>query len=226
MSSSESEDENLKQLMEAADTSLFNDAMFREPRAADSVRPESANKDDVPILPERPTSNRYLTEEESVFQSDLNVTESMKKFIGKKLSTLIANSIAFVEVEPVKCKQRGASESSGVKLLRGFEESLNVSSGGGENLPVSKQAKPIKRRVLEDDSDASRKKMIEQAVYDVDSLSKSTVGWTNRPKSKMYEYRQAGKCKVPTLVTSDEFSTARKKNNWDDSKIKAFCKNR
>uniref|UniRef100_A0A1Q3F7F8 Uncharacterized protein n=1 Tax=Culex tarsalis TaxID=7177 RepID=A0A1Q3F7F8_CULTA len=226
MSSSESEDENLKQLMEAADTSLFNDAMFREPHADDSVLPEPADKNDVPAPTERPKSNRYLNEEESVFQSDLNVTESMKKFIGKKLSTLIAESIAFVEVEPIKGKLRGASDSSGVKLLRGFEESLNVSCGDGADVPVAKPPKPIKRRVLEDDSDASGKKMMEQAAYDVDALSKSTVGWSNRPKSKLYEYRQAGKGKVPTLLMSDEFSATRNKNSWEDSKIKAFPKNR
>uniref|UniRef100_A0A8D8CY57 (northern house mosquito) hypothetical protein n=2 Tax=Culex pipiens TaxID=7175 RepID=A0A8D8CY57_CULPI len=235
MSSSESEDENLKQLLEAADTSLFYDAMFREPRVENSVKPDCADKNNVMIrIPGRfetrtpvelPASNRYLNEEESVFQSDLNVTESMKKFIGKKLSTLIADSIAFVDIKPVKRDPR-TSESSGVRLLRGFGERLEISCEGGNVPVIIGQGKPIKRRIVEDDFAVSKNEMIEQAAYDADTLSKSTVGWTDRPKSKLYEYRQAGKSEVLTLSMTDEFSTARRKNNWDDAKIKTFRRNR
>lgn len=216
MSSSESEDENLKenlkQLIEAADTSLFNNAMFRD----QCVQPDFTYKD-ILIPTERPPSNRYLIEEESVFQSDLTVTESMKTFIGKKLSKLIANSIAFVEVEPIRPKPHGV-ESSGVKLLRGFKENLNVA---GEDVPVTKS-----RKLVKNNSNVSQDEMIKLAAYNVDVLSKSTVGWTNRSKSKRYEYRQAGKSKTLILSITDEFSTARRKNNWDDSKIKAFRNNR
>lgn len=175
----------------------------------------------IPTPVELPASNRYLNEEESVFQSDLNVTDSMKKFIGKKLSILVADSIAFVEIEPVNRKPR-ASESGGVRLLRGFEERLNISCEGGNVPVILGQGKPIKRRIVDDDFAVSRNEMIEQAAYDVDALRKSTVGWTDRPKSKLYEYRQAHKSKVCTLSMTDEFSTVRRKNNWDDAKIKTF----
>ena len=153
---------------------------------------------DIPAS-ELNTSNKYLNENESVFQSDLKVTESMKKIIGKKLSTLIADSIAFVDVEPIKRNPLGL-ETSGVKLLREFEENLNVSCGDGRDVPVVKPGKPIRRIIVQDGSDVSRADMIEQAAYNVDALSKSTVGWTNRPKSKLYKYRLAGKSQVPTLA--------------------------
>lgn len=225
MSSSESEDENLDKLMEATDPSLFNDAMFCDSSPVKSSRLDRTNRD-IPRPVDVPVSNRYLNEEESAFHSDLNVTESMKKFIGKKMSTLIENNFTFVQcdVQPLNHKSRAAI-SCGIKLLRGFEEDLKVSNVA-ENVSVKRQiGTPIKRRTVEDDFAISENEKFDQVVFNVDSISKSTTCWTNRPKSKLYEYRQTGKSKVPTLKITDEFSAARQKNNWEDSKIKGFHHN-
>lgn len=229
MSSSESEDENLKNLMEAADHSLFNDALYCKSDHADGdiLRPV-----DVPL------SNRYLYEEENVFQSDLTVTESMKRFVGKKLSTLIENNISYVDVEPISISKTPVTESSGVKLLRGFHENLMVSSEAEIVLNRRQMCVPIKRRRVEDDSELSENQKIDQSVnwilssrpnsaaaveeYFKYSINKSSACWTNRPKSKMYEYRQNNKSEVSTLNINDEFSAARRKNNWEDFKIREF----
>lgn len=121
MSSSDSEDENIKRYLEAADTTLINDGMFQDPAPSLVIR-ENQKKGAIAEL----KSNRYVVEDENVFQSDINVSESMKKFIGNKLAALIDQKVAFVELKSSQSSSNTVSDTFGVKLLRGCDQYLKI----------------------------------------------------------------------------------------------------
>lgn len=216
MSSSESEDENIKKFLEAADTTLINDAMFqRDPR--------EHQKQDRPAKPvDRPKSNRYLVEEESVFQSDINVTDSMKKFVGKKLSAIIEQKITFVELsDPTKRQSDQSSDSYGVRLLRGSASYLKVDHEDSvAPMPRSKLADPVRKRMVEPD-DRNEKEKVGLSAIEPNAISASTKCWTNRPKAVLYEYKANGSMNVIQEPVS-EFTHLKRRNNWDESKIAKY----
>ncbi|XP_021705350.1 uncharacterized protein LOC5574440 isoform X2 [Aedes aegypti] len=224
MSSSESEDENIKRFLEAADTTLINDAMFQGTSAEKQNEPVKDNV--IKTASECPKSNRYLVEEENVFQSDINVTESMKKFVGKKLSAIIDQNIAFIEVKDKKVSKSKTepADSSGVKLLSDCDLFLKTSDAieNATLLPESKTKKPIKRRAVESDCLGEKEKLALAAI-EPSSISALTKCRTNRPKAVVYEYKTAGSSNL-LQEPKNEFTEAKRKNKWDSSKIAQFGK--
>ncbi|KXJ79093.1 hypothetical protein RP20_CCG002439 [Aedes albopictus] len=224
MSSSESEDENIKRFLEAADTTLINDAMFQGISAKTQSEPEQDNI--VQIASECPKSNRYLVDEENVFQSDINVTESMKKFVGKKLSSIIEKNIDFVDIKGGKLhKHRNKSaDSSGVKLLRDCDSYLKTVDAVVDVAPPpgNKHRKSIKKRMVEPDV-SSEKEKLSQVVIEPGSIAALSKCWTNRPKTVVYEYKTVGSIKL-LQEPSNEFTKAKRKNQWDESKIAKYGK--
>lgn len=175
MSSSESEDENLKQFAAAVDTSLFNNDFYRD---------KHENKKKVEEIKSELKSQRYLDNTENIFQSELNVSESMKKHIGSKMSKIIEDSVEFVNVVTQK---NHIEEVDSLRLLKGFKECVNLNKKDYENYP--KQKIPIKRRLLEDHALKSSVK-IQLAAIDIEKIKREVSHWDRRERHKVIGYKK------------------------------------
>ncbi|XP_055609760.1 uncharacterized protein LOC129756778 [Uranotaenia lowii] len=225
-SSDESEDENIKKCMEAVDTSLIYDAMFKggttEPKKSAGDGLKSDGK--TPTL-ERPKSNRYLDEAENVFQSDINVTDSMKAFIGKKLSGLINSRVEFVETESKNHKRsKFSNKKPSVKLLRGFDQYIKFPLVE-ETLSQSVTKKPIIKRSIEEDP-RDEKSKLKSVVVDKNFLECPTYEKCyKQSKSISYNYKQVG-VDLQFQEPVNEFTDLKRSNNWDESSIRNFKRNK
>ncbi|XP_055636446.1 uncharacterized protein LOC129775583 [Toxorhynchites rutilus septentrionalis] len=218
MSSSDTDDDNHCKFLEAVDTNFINDGMFQS--AAANVKVEDVIKGDPKVITK---SNRFLGEGENVFQSDINVTESMKKYIGKKLSTLIEQQFEFVEAndnENIQC--HSSSEHGGIRLFKDCNEFLKITVEDTDELNVKKKQRKISKRLTENDEFDERMKL-KLAAVEPSYIHASTKCWSNRPKSELYEYSNKGNCFVQK-TPSNEFSERRVENNWNEAMIVNFRK--
>lgn len=171
-------------------------------------------------------SNRYLVEEENVFQSDINVSESMKKFVGKKLSSIIEQTITFVELNDKNSRKsiQNSSNTYGVKLLRDSGAYLQMKDAIETecSLPKISNIKPIRKRTLEVDVSSEKEKLMKAAIEPC-SVRDSTKCWTSRPKAVVYEYKTVGSISV-LQEPVNEFTSMKRKKAWNDSKIMKFRK--
>lgn len=204
MSSSESEDENLKKFAEAVDTKLFDNSFYK---------PEEEKKKEQPrtdVL----KSQRYLDEEENVFKSELNVSESMKEFIAKKMSLLIEKEVEFVNV---KAKVKNPATNESVKLLKGCKQALKED-------PVEEivQTKvEIKRRKTDDNgSELKESSKVQLASTDISKIQKEISYYDSKTKHQPYSFKTANDGKSYMQEPPNEYTKARKKNNWNESMIK------
>lgn len=167
-----------------------------------------------------------MKEEENVFQSDINVTESMKEFVGKKLSKLIEQNIAFVDTnsQSVRITKTDKSiENYGLKLFRECESYLKITDivESSATLPRNKKVS-IRKRTIETDNIDEREK-VRLAAINRNTILASTKFWTNRPKATLFEYKTNGSLNV-IHEDQSEFAHLKRKNNWTMSKIATFRK--
>lgn len=200
MSSSESEDENLKKFAESVDTTIFSNNLYNEEVAKEEPRVQVK-------------SQRNLEAEENVFQSEVNVSETMKKFIGNKLSKLIDDQIEFVDLNG---KEEGEDDSKvdTLRLLRGSKEVVKLQTDFIEN----RSKIPIKRRKVDCEHESKDEKIRRSATSSA-VIREEVKAWTNKPKHQIFEYKN--KKGIGYLKEAkNEFTQTRNKNGWNESKIK------
>lgn len=204
MSSSESEDENLKKFAESLDSTVFSDNLYNKDESK-KAEPKVELK-----------SQRVLETDESIFQSELNVSSTMQQFIGKKLSKLIEDQVEFVEMNG-KLEQRLEEEEdlgvNNVRLLSGSKEVVKHIEDLG--FIENRRKVKIKRRKV----DLECKPDLKQAVVNPDDIKEEIKTWAKKSKHHPYEYKT--KKGVHHLKEpANEFTSARNKNKWSESKIK------
>lgn len=150
----------------------------------------------------------------------------MKKFVGKKLSTIIEQKITFVDLnnQPARKSDNNSFESNGVKLLRECDSYLKATDieESSVTLPRNKRIKPIRKRTVEPDA-RNEKEKLSLAAIEPNAILVSTKYWTNRPKATLYEYKKNGSLNIIQEAQS-EYTQLKRKNNWDASKIAKFRK--
>lgn len=199
MSSSESEDENLKKFAESVDTSVFSNNLYNGEKVEEEPKVELK-------------SQRNLEHEENVFQSEVNVSETMQNFVGKKLSKLIEDQIEFVEKEETF---DDAEEVNALRLLRGSKQVVKLCDDFIEN----RKKVPIKRRKIDNDDEPEESEKIKSSAIKREDITEETKSWANKSKHKAFEFkskRGIGYLRDPT----NEFTERRNKNAWNESKIK------
>ncbi|KAL7035503.1 hypothetical protein ACKWTF_008411 [Chironomus riparius] len=204
-SSSESEDEDMKLIAAAVDPSLFNNEFYK---------PKDKNDSKVEEPKKELKSQRYLDNAENVFLSELNVSESMQQFIGKKMSKLIEESIEFIDI--TKGLKEDPEENS-LKLLRGTNEVITINESNNDYIQQVKV--PIKRRKVDPD-DVKESTKIKQASTDINKISHEVSQWGERNRHKVIKYKKGKDDKCHMIEEPNEFSKARCRNGWNESKIK------
>lgn len=205
MSSSDSEDENLKNFAASVDTTVFSDKLYNK-SPAEKVEPRVEMK-----------SQRFLDAEENIFQSEINVSSTMQQFIGNKLSKLIEDQTEFIET-----KQSGhiEAETDGVvDNVRLLSDAKDIVKYIDEPNFIENRQKPrIKRRNADQEKIADSEK-IQVSALCVEDINEEVKNWDKKPKHKAYEYKNikgVGYLREPT----NDFTKARNKNNWSEAKIK------
>uniref|UniRef100_A0A182JF04 Protein CUSTOS n=1 Tax=Anopheles atroparvus TaxID=41427 RepID=A0A182JF04_ANOAO len=227
-----SEDENSARLLASVDTSFLSDALYKPKEVATKEKgvKESSNtvSESDPIKADAPKSNRYLVEEDAIWKSDLNVPDSMKKHLAGKLSQLIGSMIAFDDVSAgqstptAKKRQKEEPAGFGVRLLSSFQECIEPTV----NVPfVQSKPTPILRRVIEGETEPNRADKIASSVSSPDNFTEEVRHWkAPKRRSTVFHYTKKGNgvCIEKEHVPPNEFTAARLKNGWDESKIKTF----
>lgn len=228
-SSSISEDENAKFLREAADKTLISDELFKSgPEKEDAAR-LSAEEATMSRSKGPPKSERYL--EGSEHHTDLDIPNSMRDFVYKRLSANIDSLVEFVEVAEKPQKKKRKKEKAVVKLLSDtgpiehIEQPVEVSF----DFPIIKKRKPqIKRRQVDGDLYSDDDKLRISAVESKSILDgDETRRWKTKETRphKMFEYHEKNNV-LYFVEPKNEFSAQRKKNNWTESKISKWRKSR
>ncbi|XP_055844216.1 uncharacterized protein LOC129910746 [Episyrphus balteatus] len=211
-SSSESEDENLKQILEAADTSLLTNSLYK-PKETKPEKVESK-------CDEHPISQRHLNHDEST-DIDFQPSETVQKIMAKKLSLLVQEQIEFITLSDLSQNPK-KKQKNRVKLfndcdcyVKPFEE-FEYEDIGPRKKPL------IQRRKIDDHLD-EESKLKAVAVDGEFVLSlKETLNWSNRKKGKEFQYKQGkGINKDHHLIEpQNEFTKMRQKNQWNESRIR------
>lgn len=211
MSSSESEDENLKKFAESMDTTFFSNKLYNE-----AEKKEAAAEEPKVEL----KSQRFLEEDENILHSEINVSAHMQSFIGKKLSALIDGQVEFVEVKDRKKKGRDKK----VDRVRLLSDSTEVVKFIDAPLYVETRTKvPIKRRNADKEPELDETAKVEKAAVNPEAVAEEVKTWNKKSKHDPIEYKTSkgiGYLKDPP----NEFTQQRNKNMWSESKIKGAKK--
>lgn len=206
MSSSESEeDENLKKFAEAVDVKLFNDTFYKP-------KDEKINEEEKI---EKTKSQRYL-DEENVFHSEINVPETMKNYIYKKMSDNIDKEIEFIDVKRRK-KEFKEKDDCCVKLLSGFD--TFISDNDPADQLIKQQKVLIKRKVIEDNNEKESDK-IRSAVISINEIEKEVNSWSEENKKPAFNFKTTSDGKSHYQEPFNEYTEARRRNNWNESMIR------
>ncbi|KAH8289264.1 hypothetical protein KR054_002468 [Drosophila jambulina] len=216
-SDSDSEDDaQMRQFMEAADTTLLTNAMFQ----ADTNEAKTEPIKEAPPA----KSERYL-EEQDVPAGDLQITKEMQTHIWSRLSGIIQSQIEFEE-KPKHQKKAEKEEQGGVRLVSNADcyliADLVVEGPAG---PTRKPT--IKRRVVDEDETSAT--LLQAVAVSGESVleGKDVLLWAekkSRPE-KLFQYRSSGG-KLLAIEPTNEFTKRRRQNNWNESKIARKKKNK
>lgn len=210
MSSSDSDsdgNEDMKKLLSAIDTNFMSDKMFGKEKSSAS---EAAPAQD------KLKSQRIIDTSDPIFQSELNVSESMQKHFYKKLSSAIERQVDFINPPNETCSMKFPKLRS-IKLV-GDGEVLKPQplEKVSENPNIGRRKLEIKRRIVKDQSHEVDR--IKESVVEFVRLQKETNSWKERKHKKIFPYRT--KKGVNYFVEPEtEFTKLRKKNNWTEGKI-------
>ncbi|GAB0097387.1 hypothetical protein DMENIID0001_130240 [Sergentomyia squamirostris] len=192
-----------KILKESIDHSFFSDSMFKN--LGNGNKKEKSQSEPAETAPR---SERYLPEDEEI-DKELLVTESMKKFMSKKLSDMVAKQICFVE-QPLP--EELHENETGIKLLNGFQEYLSLDN---EQL----QFEPVPRPRT--NSPELKSIDLRECLFSLEDTIEELKHWANNPRGRTYIYREKNSI-LYHQEPENEFSSARKRNNWDERKIAKF----
>jgi len=190
------------------DTSVFSDKLYNN----------STTEKDEPTKV-KIKSQRSLDIEENIFQSEIQTSNTMQQFIGKKLSKLIEDQIEFVEINGRMSEANGDDQKvDNVRLLSDTEEVVKYINE--PNFTETRQKPTIKRRNVDREPDNVESKKLHQIAVDTESINDEVKHWNKKPKHQPFEYKNikgVGYVREPT----NEFTKARNKNNWSEAKIKS-----
>lgn len=175
---------------------------------------------------EKPKSQRFIGTDESPFQTSISVSPSMQKHFSKKLTELVEQQIEFEEAslrngtakQAIKLPKRKR-----IKLVRHGEVLKAKFLVEEETNPnIGRRQMTIKQRVVEDEEDkVGDKERIAESIIGIEEFQKEATAWKAKKHKKTFEYKS--KKGINYLVEAEtEFTKKRKKNNWDESKIKTF----
>ncbi|XP_058055593.1 uncharacterized protein LOC131207003 [Anopheles bellator] len=225
--SDSSDDEVDSRLLQAVDSSFLNEALYGKkpltnqgPLIGVNVSPSASKK-------EEPKSNRHLVEEETPFQSDLTVTESMQKHVAGKISKLIETIVTFDETLSINGPPALVSnpDSGAVRLLSGFDTYVDLQS---VEAPLNRKPVRVRRRRVDDgEFEPNRQQKLQSAVCEPDTVAKELQHW-KPPKRRStvfyYKHTSRGLCEEIAHKPETEFSVRRAQNGWDESKIRSYKK--
>lgn len=206
MSSSESEDENLKKFAESVDVTVFSDSLYNKAIAVEK-EPKIELK-----------SQRVLDETENIFQSEINVSSTMQQFIGNKLSKIIENQVEFIEVNSKSSKTEDDDDVDNLRLFTGSKETVKYIDG--PDFVENRKKVPIKRRKVDNDLELNDKEKVEKSATDEAAIANEVKAWTKKSKREPLEYKNI-KGVAYLREPSNEFTKTRNKNGWGESKIKS-----
>lgn len=202
MSSSESEDENLKRFAQSVDTSVFSNNLYSDDPKPAKEEPKVELK-----------SQRFLDDEENVFKSEINVSKTMQQFIGKKMSKLIDDQLEFVEL---KKKDDDGEVVDNVRLFSGTKEVVRFIHEPTSSEPQKKVE--IKRRKVDDNEELKESVKIRKAAIDSTAIQAEVKSWSKKTKHEPTEYKTIKGISY-IREPQNEFTKARNKNSWTESKI-------
>lgn len=206
MSSSESEDENLKKFAESVDVTVFSDNLYNR-----TVAVEKEPKVEL-------KSQRVLDETENIFQSEINVSSTMQQFIGNKLSKIIDNQVEFVQVNGKSSSVEDDDEEvDNLRLFSGTKETVKYIDG--PDFVENRKKIPFKRRKVDKDLEPTDSEKVQRAATNKTAITNEVKAWTKKSKREPLEYKNV-KGVAYLREPTNEFTKARNKNGWGESKIK------
>lgn len=169
-------------------------------------------------------SQRYIEHDE--IAADLRVPKTMQDFVYKKMSKKIEDSIEFTEISRKKVKkQKHAAAEPCVRLLKDTDPITQIGSESeNPTESIGRRKFEVKRRIIEPD-DYDEEEKLKMVLVEGDQILQKTetTFWKSKKlkPDKVFNYRH--KNSVLNLVEpTNEFTSLRKKNNWNESKIATF----
>ncbi|XP_073831661.1 uncharacterized protein [Musca autumnalis] len=222
MSSSDSEDdERMKMFLEASDTTLLNNDMFKD---KSSEKETNGNSGTTITVEDKPKSQRYLLEDEENMGTDFNLPESMQKHMAKKFNDILKETYEFCQVNDDEISARKSKVKSRVRLLNGFDDYVKPYEEFEYETKGPSRKPEIKRRCIEDGT-VGEDCLNHIAVDGADILSgKEIKSWAKKKerKDKVFHYRLGANDICHAKEVINEFTTIRRKNHWSENKIKDF----
>ncbi|XP_037724228.1 uncharacterized protein LOC119556255 [Drosophila subpulchrella] len=215
-SDSDSEDDaQMRQFLEAADTTLLTNAMFQKSKEERPMATE-ISKQDGPSA----KSERYVEDQEAP-ASDLQITQEMQTHIWSRLSGIIREQIEFSLDEP-NCAGKQKPPPDKVRLMSNADCYL-IADLMVEGPPGPKKKPSIKRRAPKEDQ-SSPEALGSVAVSGASILEgKDLLAWAQKkPRhDKVFQYRASDPkaTKLQAIEPTNEFTKRRRQNNWNESKI-------
>ncbi|CAD7087780.1 unnamed protein product [Hermetia illucens] len=185
----DSSDDNMEIIMEAIDTKLLNNEMFKD--MSENVQERALYR-----------SRSGLTARLEESSTDLQVPSAMKQFLGKKLSGLIEQK--YVLTNTVNLSPQAATfkkEESLIKLFCNSTAALKAVCSPWEYLPSVSPRFRIERRHMRTNSPNRFSKIRSVSIdYEFVQSQKEVRHWAKPSgKGKLYRYR-AGKAGVLEFV--------------------------
>uniref|UniRef100_A0A182Y4C8 Protein CUSTOS n=1 Tax=Anopheles stephensi TaxID=30069 RepID=A0A182Y4C8_ANOST len=229
-----SADEANELLLAAVDTSFLSDNLYKTPSTVnDSKKRADEKTTPAPCATKQPVpkSNRYITEDETFFHSELNVTALVQKHVADKLTNVISSIIEFDDFEDTNHTKSPrpdtSNDNSGVKLLKDFDEVIDVNAEQMQQPIVLLKPKAIKRRKVESEPEIDTFEQLASAVCDPTAFPKEVQQWKGPRKRSIefqYKKKQDGTLLEKPNSNVNEFTKARNARMWHESKIRKFKK--
>ncbi|XP_011192074.2 uncharacterized protein LOC105218284 [Zeugodacus cucurbitae] len=221
--SDDGDDERMRQFLEAADTTLLTNTMFQQTEKQSTTKDKTPEKVvQITLEQKGPKSNRYLLDDNLEANVDFIATESTQKFVGKKLSELIAKHVEFFNIDPPS-KVKKTSRNR-VTLLAGADcyvksyEEFEYETMGPTHRPE------IKRRKVDIEEEPPEEELFNLATVTADDITSGKLisGWSSQPerKDKHFHYKSDSVGTLHFKPVENEFTKLRNKNKWNEAKIK------
>ncbi|XP_018804355.1 PREDICTED: uncharacterized protein LOC108978465 [Bactrocera latifrons] len=222
--SDDGDDEQMRKFMEAADITLLTNTMFHQSGKQNPMKENIPAKSDRSVLEQKgPKSNRYLLEEQLEANVDFIATESTQKFLGKKLSELIAKHFEFCNIDTPSKVQK--TRRNRVTLLAGADCYVNPYEDFEFETQGPTQRPTIKRRKVDsEEKEQPLEELLNLASVTAEDVTSGKLisGWASKPerKEKHFHYKSDSVGTLHFKPVGNEFTKMRNKNKWNETKIK------
>lgn len=221
--SDDGDDEQMRQFLEAADSTLFTNTMFQQTEKQNTMILDTEKLHQLVLEQKGPKTNRYLLEDNLEANVDFIATESTQKFLGKKLSELIAKNFEFFNIEtPSKIQKTSRNR---VTLLAGTDcyvkpyEEFEFETQGPTQRPTIKR-----RKVDGEENEYSSEELFNLASVTAEDITSGKLisGWASKPErtEKYFHYKSDAVGTLHFKPVGSEFTKLRNKNKWNETKIK------